>query len=86
MDSALRQRALDSAFDQIEASILPSLSMLLDTLLDAAAAARPGIDARAHAAELRTLALHVEDLTRRVESLAPPTVEDQEPARVRISA
>ena len=61
---------LDEAFEQIEERILPSISMMLDTLLDAASLARPGIDAEAHAAELRTLALQVEELTRQVEAVS----------------
>nr|MDP8995280.1 hypothetical protein [Pseudomonadota bacterium] len=65
-----RQASLDAAFEQIEQSILPTISLLLDSLLDAAAAARPGIDAERYAAELRTMALDVEDLTRRVEAVA----------------
>ena len=85
MDSPAGQ-TIDRAFEQIEGSILPSLSMLLDTLLDAAASARPGIDARTHAAELRTLALHLEDLTRQVEAAAPLAVQDQPAERLRISA
>ena len=65
------QQALERAFEQIEESILPSISLLLDSLLEAAAAARPGVDARVHAAELQTIALHLEDLTRQVESISP---------------
>ena len=86
MDSAAKLQTLDRAFEQIEGSVLPSLSMLLDTLLDSAAAARPGIDARVHAAEIRTLALHLEDLTRQVEAVAPSAVRVQPLERLRISA
>ena len=87
MDPALQQRTLDTAFHEIERSILPSLAILLDTLLDAAASARPGVDARACAAELEMLALDVEDLTRRVETLEPPPLgAHQGAARRRMSA
>lgn len=86
MDSADQRHILDRAFEQIEGSILPSLSMLLDTLLDSAASARPGIDAKAHAAEIRTLALHLEDLTRQVEAAAPSAVRVQPAERLRIHA
>ena len=79
-----RQLSLDEAFEQIEESILPSISLLLDSLLDAAAGARAGIDAHLYAAELRGLACHVDDLTRCLETLAPPIV--QAPARLRMSA
>jgi hypothetical protein len=47
------QIGLDEAFDRIEETILPSISMMLDTLLDAAALARPGLNGEAYAAELR---------------------------------
>lgn len=69
---------LDAAFEQIEEKILPSISMMLDTLLDAASLARPGIDAEAHAAELRALALQLEEVTRQVEAISPPHTDVQE--------
>ena len=84
MDSAAQ--TLDRAFEQIEGSILPSLSLLLDALLDSAASARPGIDARVHAAEITTLALHLEHLRREVDKVAPSAVRVQPPERLRISA
>ena len=65
------QTELDEAFERIEETILPSLSMMLDTLLDAAALARPGHDGEAFAAELRTLGLQLEALTRQVEAASP---------------
>ena len=65
------QRQLDEAFERIEESILPSLSMMLDTLLDAATLARPGHDGEVFAAELRTLGLQLEELTRQVEAASP---------------
>jgi len=37
------------AFESIDRSILPSLTSLLDNLLDSAALARPGVDADLHA-------------------------------------
>jgi hypothetical protein len=70
MDMA-QSHALDEAFERIEETILPSISIMLDTLLDAASLARPGMDADAYAAELRTLALHLETLTREVEAMSP---------------
>jgi hypothetical protein len=60
-------RDLDEAFGEIEESILPSLSLMLDALLDAAALARSGADAEACAAELRSLALQLDRITRQVE-------------------
>jgi hypothetical protein len=72
MGTARHQMKLDAAFEQIEESILPSISMMLDTLLDAASLGRPGVDAEIYAAELRTIALQLEGLTREVESLSFP--------------
>ena len=69
------KRQLDEAFERIEETILPSLSLILDSLLDAAALARPGHDGEAFAAELRTLGLELEDLTRQVEAISPARVE-----------
>jgi hypothetical protein len=40
-------------------------------LLDAASLAQPGIDAAAYQAEIRTIALELEGLTRQVEGIAP---------------
>jgi hypothetical protein len=82
MESARNQRALDGAYDEIHASILPSASLLLDSLLDAAMLALPGVDAALHADELRSLAVQIDDLARRVASLAPI----HEPARLSMSA
>ncbi|HEX8644208.1 MAG TPA: hypothetical protein VF702_09890 [Allosphingosinicella sp.] len=72
--------------DEIDAAILPSLSLLLDTLLDAAGSARPGIDAFAHAAEIRRLSRGLEELTRQEEALAALAAAAQLPARPRMSA
>jgi hypothetical protein len=63
----LQSRCLDEAFERIEETILPSLSMMLDTLLEAAALARPGIDAGVYGAELRTIGCQIEALRRQVE-------------------
>lgn len=73
-DASARQR-LDEAFERIEETILPSLTMMLDTLLDAAALARPGADGDAFAAELRTLGCQLEALTREVEAASPARVD-----------
>ncbi|MEA3062095.1 MAG: hypothetical protein QOJ94_1876 [Sphingomonadales bacterium] len=63
------RQGLEEAFERIEETILPSLSMMLDTLLEAAALARPGHDAEIHAAELRTIGCELESLTREIEAL-----------------
>ena len=73
-----RRHGLDEAFERIEETILPSISMMLDTLLDAATLGRPGIDADVYAAELRTIALQLEALTRQVEALSPAHIDPQE--------
>jgi hypothetical protein len=73
-----QSRGLDEAFERIEETILPSISMMLDTLLDAAALGRPGIDAEIYAAELRTIGLQLEALTRQVEEISPAYIDPQE--------
>ena len=78
MSEADPSASLDAAFDRIEETILPSLSMMLDTLLDAAALARPGFDGETYAAELRMLALQLEELTRQVEAVSPAHIEPQD--------
>ena len=78
------KRQLDEAFERIEETILPSLTLMLDTLLDAAALARPGHDGEAFAAELRTLGLQLEELVRQVEAASPAA--RIEPARYSASA
>ncbi|MEA3037355.1 MAG: hypothetical protein QOH04_3154 [Sphingomonadales bacterium] len=69
MAQAKVRPGLEGAFERIEETILPSLSMVLDTLLEAAALARPGHDADIYAAELRTIGCELEALTREVEAL-----------------
>jgi len=80
------QRQLDEAFERIEETILPSLSLMLDTLLDAAALARPGHDGEAFAAELRTLGLQLEALTRQIEAASPAARIDPEDYRAASAA
>lgn len=69
-------RQLEEAFERIEETILPSLSLMLDAMLDAAALARPGHDGEVFAAELRTLGFQLEELTREVEAVSPIRDED----------
>jgi hypothetical protein len=71
MASTDSNRSLDAAFARIEGSILPSVTLMLDALLDAAAMARPGSDALHYAAEIGTLAEQLKMVTRQVETLAP---------------
>jgi hypothetical protein len=70
MTRTLRQEELEAAFDSIEEMILPGISMMLETLLEAAANSRPGIDAAVYAAELRTIGAQLEALVREVEGLS----------------
>lgn len=77
MVNSEKQHRLDEAFERIEETILPSISMMLDTLLDAATLGQPGIDAEIYAAELRTIALQLEALTKQVEAISPSHVDPQ---------
>ena len=66
------------AFDTIEETILPSLSLVLDSLIEAAALARAGVDADVYAAELRTIAAEAASTSRvRVSSSAAAVDGDQ---------
>lgn len=77
---------LGEALATIERTILPSLSGLLDELIDAAALARPGTDAEPYAAELRSRAEQVAALTRLVEAVAraaqAPSAQSSAPRRM----
>jgi hypothetical protein len=78
MGSADQKHSLDEAFERIEETILPSISLMLDTLLEAAQFAKPSKDAEIYAAELRTIALQLEALTRQVEAASPAHVDPQD--------
>jgi hypothetical protein len=71
---AEQQARLDDAFNRIEETILPCISMMLDTLLDASANLAE-LDPKALAAELQTLAAELEQLTRAVERSSPASSE-----------
>jgi hypothetical protein len=60
---------LEQAAERTEAAVLPSLPMMLDSLLDAASLARPGIDADAYAVEIKTMALELYSITRDLEAI-----------------
>jgi DNA mismatch repair protein MutH len=70
MNPAEQQARLEEAFERIEETILPCIAMMLETLLDASAGAAE-TDPKALAAELRTLAAELEELTRTVERSSP---------------
>ena len=61
----------ETALAGIDKAILPSLSQLLDGVIDSAALARPGIDAEAYSAGLRRTARQLDQLTRLVALVAP---------------
>lgn len=66
------------SFAGLEAVILRNASLMLDTLLDSAALARPGVDAERHSAELRGLAGELGSLIVAVEALtAEPQFEQR---------
>jgi len=69
--SHIDHRQFEGALDTIDRAILPSLSKLLDSVIDSAALARPGADAEDYAASLRRTARQVDQLTRLVGLVAP---------------
>jgi hypothetical protein len=77
-----QQARLEEAFERIEETILPCIAMMLETLLDASAGVGE-TDPKALAAELRTLAAELEELTRAVERSSPAHFE---PGAYRTSA
>jgi hypothetical protein len=62
-----KDAAVGEAFEALESSILPSLTMMIES----AAAAQPGVDAKARAEELRALARQLESLTALLQNGAP---------------
>jgi hypothetical protein len=69
--SHIDHRQFENALDRIDLAILPSLSRLLDGVIDSASLARPGVDAETYAAGLRRNARQVEQLTRLIGLVAP---------------
>ena len=70
MREPIPQAFLDEAFERIEETILPCISMLLETLIDAVAGIGES-NPKALAAEIRTLAAELEGLTQAVERASP---------------
>jgi hypothetical protein len=68
---------LDEAFERIEETILPCISMMLETLMDASESVAEG-ERRFLVGELQTLAAELEELTRAVERSSPMHVEPGE--------
>jgi hypothetical protein len=69
--SHVDHRQFEGALDRIDVAILPSLSRLLDGVIESAALARPGHDSEEHATSLRKTARQVEQLTRLIALVAP---------------
>ena len=65
------QERVAQALERVEEAILPRLSLMLDSLLDAASLARPGIDADAYASEIRTLATELDSIAGQFEAVSP---------------
>jgi hypothetical protein len=77
MATADQQARLDEAFERIEETILPCIAMMLDTLIDASESVAEN-ERRFLAAELKTLAAELEELTKAVERSSPAHVEPGE--------
>ena len=75
-------RELDSAFDRIEKTVLPSIAAMLDALIDSAAGARPGVDAAAYAEALRVLAKEIDAARATLDAIAAGNKGDK-PKRIR---
>lgn len=56
-------RQFEQALTGIDSAVLPNLARLLDSVLESAALARPGIDGEAYAAGLRETAREMSRLT-----------------------
>ena len=82
MAYAYDEKGLEEAFAAIEETILPTLSNMLDMLIESASLARAGADAEAHAAQLRGLALELDSVTRQVEALSAPVSPAYPAARI----
>jgi hypothetical protein len=70
MPSSDQQARLDEAYERIEETILPCIAMMLDTLIDASESVEKN-ERRLLAAELKTLAAELEELTKAVERSSP---------------
>lgn len=70
-----QQQRLDEIFDRIEETILPSIAIILGSLLETAEAGAAGVGPQGHAAELGSLAQQLELLTREVETMSPARIE-----------
>jgi hypothetical protein len=72
-----QQARLEEAFERIEETILPCITMMLETLIEASDSVAED-QRRFLAAELKTLAAELEELTQAVERSSPNHVEPGE--------
>jgi hypothetical protein len=72
-----QQARLEEAFEKIEETILPCISMMLETLLDASEHVAAD-ERRFLVGELKTLAAELEELTQTVERSSPAHFEPGE--------
>ena len=77
MPKAEQQVRLEEAFERIEETILPCISMMLDTLLAASESVAEN-ERRFLVGELQTLAAELEELTKAVERSSPAHLEPGE--------
>ncbi len=77
MRPADQQARLEEAFERIEETILPCITMMLETLIDASESVA-GTERRFLAAELKTLAAELEELTQAIERSSPVHLEPGE--------
>ena len=77
MGKVSQQARLEEAFERIEETILPCISMMLGTLIDASESVQSD-DRRFLAAELKTLAAELEELTQLIERSSPAQLEPGE--------
>ncbi|MCJ8189879.1 hypothetical protein [Sphingomicrobium aestuariivivum] len=68
------EKRLEEAFERIEETILPCISMMLDTLLDASAGLEEA-DPKVLVAELQILAAELEELIQAVEKSSPAKLD-----------
>ncbi|MCJ7422361.1 hypothetical protein [Sphingomicrobium astaxanthinifaciens] len=68
------EQRLEEAFERIEETILPCISMMLDTLLDASAGLEEA-DPKVLVAELQILAAELEELIQAVERSSPARMD-----------
>ncbi len=74
MGESDQQARLEEAFERIEETILPCISMMLDTLIEASESVAQG-ERRFLIGELKTLAAELEELTQAVERSSPLQLE-----------